>query len=88
MNDQKYIIINYNDFSNAMIKVKVHDKEISLHDLVTCYNQIQIMKKEGTYPEDFGYTFKAYDWSNKKERLLASEETLTRVVEKYKTERL
>lgn len=57
MDDQKYIVINYNNFSNAMIKVKVHDKEISLHDLVTCYNQIQIMKKEGTYPEDFTYTF-------------------------------
>lgn len=57
MDDQKCIIINYNDFSNAMFKVKVHDKEISLHDLVTCYNQIQIMKKEGTYPEDFTYTF-------------------------------
>lgn len=85
MDNQKYII-NYDDFLNAI--VKVHDKEISLHDLVTCYNQIQIMKKEGTYPEDFGYTFKAYDWSNKKERLIASEETLTRVVEKYKTGRL
>ena len=48
----------------------------------------KIMKKEGTYPEDFGYTFKAYDWSDKKVRLLASEETLTRVVEKYKTGRL
>lgn len=55
MDSQECIIINYNDFSNAI--VKVHDKEISLHDLVTCYNQIQIMKKEGTYPEDFTYTF-------------------------------
>lgn len=88
MDDQKYIIINYNNFSNAMIKVKVHDKEISLHDLVTCYNQIQIMKKEGTYPEDFCYTFKAYDYSNKRERLIASEDTLKGLVERYKIERL
>lgn len=40
--------INYDEHSTDIVNIK--GVEVSLHDLVTCYNQIQIMKKDGTYP--------------------------------------
>ena len=51
------MIINYDEHSTDIVNIK--GIEVSLHDLVTCYNQIQIMKKDGTYPKDMELTFKS-----------------------------
>ncbi len=50
------MLIDYDTHSDDVIELK-NGKQVSLHDLVICYNQIQIMKKDGTYPKDFEYTF-------------------------------
>lgn len=47
--------LNYDEHSTDIVDIK--GTKVSLHDLVICYNQIQIMKKDGTYPKDFEYTF-------------------------------
>ena len=49
------MILNYDEHSTDIVDIK--GIKVSLHDLVICYNQIQIMKKDGTYPKDFEYTF-------------------------------
>ena len=49
------MILNYDEHSTDIVDIGY--AKVSIHDLVCYYNQIQIMKKEGTYSKDFEYTF-------------------------------
>lgn len=50
--------IKYKEHSEDIVELEdANNTMISIHDLVTCYNQIQIMKNEGMYPEDMTFSF-------------------------------
>ena len=50
-------VLKYEDHLDDI--VEFGPQRVSVHDLMTCYNQVQIIKKEGTYPEDFEYAFES-----------------------------
>lgn len=50
--------IKYKEHSEDIVELEdVNNTMISIHDLVAYYNQIQIMKSEGIYPEDMTFYF-------------------------------